>query len=80
MNSSAVHLLASTANSNNEKKTSSHPTSCQNFENFPDFSRPAWIEVDFAALAHNLSQIWERVAPAKVMAVVKANALSLIHI
>ncbi|MEC8359686.1 MAG: alanine racemase, partial [SAR324 cluster bacterium] len=54
--------------------TSSHPTSCQNFENFPDPSRPAWIEVDFAALAHNLSEIRKRVSPAKVMAVVKANA------
>ena len=74
MNSSVVHLLASTANSNNEKVTSSHQTSCQNFENFPDPSRPAWIEVDFAALAHNLSEIRKRVAPAKVMAVVKANA------
>mgnify|MGYP001269517211 FL=1 len=74
MNSSAAHSLASTANSNNEKVTSSHQTSCQNFENFPDPSRPAWIEVDFAALAHNLSEIRKRVAPAKVMAVVKANA------
>ena len=74
MNSSAAHSLASTANSNNEKITSSHPTFCQNFENFPDPSRPAWIEVDFAALAHNLSEIRKRVAPAKVMAVVKANA------
>ena len=74
MNSSAVHLLASTANSNNEKVTSSHQPSCQNFENFPDPHRPAWIEVDFAALAHNLSEIRKRVAPAKVMAVVKANA------
>ena len=67
-------MLASTANSNNEKVTSSHQTSCQNFENFPDPYRPAWIEVDFAALAHNLSEIRKRVAPAKVMAVVKANA------
>ena len=74
MNSSAVHSLAFTANSNNEKVTSSHQTSCQNFENFPDPYRPAWIEVDFAALAHNLSEIRKRVAPAKVMAVVKANA------
>ena len=74
MNSSAAHSLASTANSNNEKRTSSHQTSCQNFENFPDPSRPAWIEVDFAALAHNLSEIRKRVSPAKVMAVVKANA------
>ena len=74
MNSFAAHSLASTANSNNEKITSSHSNSCQNFENFPDSSRPAWIEVDFAALAHNLSEIRKRVAPAKVMAVVKANA------
>ena len=74
MNSSAAHSLASTANSNNEKRTFSHPTSCLNFENFSDPSRPAWIEVDFAALAHNLSEIRKRVSPAKVMAVVKANA------
>ena len=74
MNSSAAHSLASIANSNNEKRTFSHPTSCLNFENFPDPSRPAWIEVDFTALAHNLSEIRKRVAPAKVMAVIKANA------
>ena len=74
MNSSAAHSLASIANSNNEKRTFSHPTSCLNFENFHDPSRPAWIEVDFTALAHNLSEIRRRVAPAKVMAVIKANA------
>jgi alanine racemase len=49
-------------------------SSPQNTENFPDSVRPAWIEINFAALAHNLSQIRKRVAPAKVMAVVKANA------
>ena len=74
MNSSAVHSLAFTANSNSETATSLQKSSCQNAAKFPDPSRPAWIEVDFAALAHNLLEIRKRVAPAKVMAVVKANA------
>jgi len=74
LNSSAVHSLAFTANSNSETATSLQKSSCQNAAKFPDPSRPAWIEVDFAALAHNLSEIRKRVAPAKVMAVVKANA------
>jgi alanine racemase len=41
--------------------------------------RPAWVDVDLAALEHNLGKIRERLAgpsghPAKVMAVVKADA------
>ncbi len=74
MNSSAAHSLAFTANSNSETVTSAQKSSHQNVANFPDPSRPAWIDVDFAALTNNLSEIRKRVAPAKVMAVVKANA------
>ncbi|MBT7202820.1 MAG: alanine racemase [Deltaproteobacteria bacterium] len=74
MNSSAVQSLAFTANSNSETVTSAQKSSHQNVANFPDPSRPAWIDVDFAALTNNLSEIRKRVAPAKVMAVVKANA------
>ena len=36
--------------------------------------RPVWAEVDLDAIAHNVQQIRRRVAPAQVMAVVKANA------
>ena len=74
MNSSAAQSWASTANSNSKTAISPYKSFHENFENFPDPSRPAWIEVNFAALAHNLSEIRNRVAPAKVMAVVKANA------
>ena len=74
MNSSAAHSLAFTANSNIERAISTHQPSDQNVVNVSDPCRPAWIEVDFAALAHNLSEIRKRVTPAKVMAVVKANA------
>ena len=74
MNSSAAHSLAFTANSNSNRATTTNQPSQQNILNFSDPSRPAWIEVDFAALAHNLSEIRKRVKPAKVMAVVKANA------
>ncbi|MDA0856595.1 MAG: alanine racemase, partial [Proteobacteria bacterium] len=74
LNSSAAQSWASTANSNSKTAISPYKSFHENFENFPDPSRPAWIEVNFAALAHNLSEIRNRVAPAKVMAVVKANA------
>src|SRR4051812_31755824 len=38
--------------------------------------RPAWVDVDLAALEHNLARLRERLAgsDAKVMAVVKADA------
>ena len=38
--------------------------------------RPAWVDVDLAALEHNLARIRERLGPsgARVMAVVKADA------
>jgi alanine racemase len=36
--------------------------------------RPAWVDVDLAALEHNLARIRERLAGAGVMAVVKADA------
>lgn len=36
--------------------------------------RPLWAEVDLDAIAHNVRLIVERMAPAQVMAVVKANA------
>ena len=74
MNSSAVHSLAFTASSKSNRSTTTNQLSQQNVQNFSDPSRPAWIEVDFAALAHNLSEIRKRVKPARVMAVVKANA------
>ena len=35
---------------------------------------PAWIEVDLGALRHNLTLVRRRVAPAKVLAVAKADA------
>ncbi|MBL8776573.1 MAG: alanine racemase [Acidimicrobiales bacterium] len=39
----------------------------------PVTGRPAWAEVDLAAVAHNVAVLIERVAPAQVCAVVKAN-------
>ncbi len=36
--------------------------------------RPTWAEIDLGAIAHNIAQIRAKVAPARVMAVVKANA------
>jgi len=36
--------------------------------------RPTFAEIDLAAIRHNLQAIKQRVAPAKVMAVLKANA------
>lgn len=35
--------------------------------------RPTFAEVDLSAIAHNIRQIFNKVSPAKVMAVVKAN-------
>lgn len=39
----------------------------------PVAGRPAWAEVDLGAVAHNVALLVERVAPAQVCAVVKAN-------
>jgi len=40
-----------------------------------DCSRPAWIEIDLAALRHNIAVIRSKIGPvARLMAVVKANA------
>ncbi len=39
----------------------------------PVAGRPAWAEVDLGAVAHNVAVLIERVAPAQVCAVVKAN-------
>lgn len=36
--------------------------------------RPAWIEIDRSAIAHNVALVRARIAPAEVMAIVKANA------
>lgn len=36
--------------------------------------RPTFAEIDLAAVAHNIQEIQKRVQPARVMAVVKANA------
>ncbi|MDZ7386863.1 MAG: alanine racemase, partial [candidate division KSB1 bacterium] len=36
--------------------------------------RPTWAEIDLGAIAHNIAQIRKKVSPARVMAVVKANA------
>lgn len=36
--------------------------------------RPAWVEVDLDALVGNLGRLRERVAPARVLAVIKADA------
>ena len=37
-------------------------------------SRPTYVEIDLAAISHNLREINKRVAPAQIMAVVKADA------
>ena len=37
-------------------------------------TRPAWVEVDLAALAHNVAVLGRRAAPAALCAVVKADA------
>ncbi|MFQ5707497.1 MAG: alanine racemase [bacterium] len=37
-------------------------------------TRPAWVEIDLAAIAHNIRETRKHIAPAKLMAVVKANA------
>lgn len=39
----------------------------------PPPGRPAWAEVDLGAVAHNVATLVERVAPARLCAVVKAN-------
>lgn len=39
-----------------------------------DNKRPTWAEIDLKAIHHNLKKIREAVAPAHMMAVVKANA------
>jgi alanine racemase len=36
--------------------------------------RPVWAEIDLDALAHNVRSLVRRAAPAKLYAVVKANA------
>jgi len=36
--------------------------------------RPAWADIDLDALVHNLEAMRQRVAPARILAVVKANA------
>jgi len=36
--------------------------------------RPAWVDVDLAALEHNLGRLRERLGPTQAMAVVKADA------
>ena len=38
------------------------------------YSRPVWVEINLNAIRHNIREIKRIVAPAKVMAVVKANA------
>jgi alanine racemase len=43
--------------------------------NIRDIAAPAWVEVDLAAIAHNIRQIKNKVGPkVKVMAIIKANA------
>ncbi len=39
-----------------------------------EVQRPTWAEVDLGAIAHNLQVVRETVAPARVLAVVKADA------
>lgn len=39
-----------------------------------DNKRPTWAEIDLKAIRHNLQNIREAAAPARVMAIVKANA------
>jgi alanine racemase len=36
--------------------------------------RPAYVEIDLSAVAHNITQIKKKIGPAKIMAVIKANA------
>lgn len=54
----------------------SQPLLQPSISSFPDAlsSRPTVAEIDLAALRHNLAAIAARVAPAKVMGIVKANA------
>ncbi len=60
---SAVSGAARNENDRSEKPISDSP------------SRPAWIEIDLAALRHNIKVIKSKISPdAKFMAVVKANA------
>lgn len=40
----------------------------------PPFSRPTWAEIDLSALRHNVRLLAELAAPARLLAVVKANA------
>lgn len=40
----------------------------------PDVLRPAWTEIDLGALSANLRRLREAVAPAKALAVIKADA------
>ncbi|MFP3939763.1 MAG: alanine racemase [Thermoanaerobaculia bacterium] len=43
-------------------------------EGFPGIFRPAWAEIDLDALAANLRRLRREVAPAQVLAVIKADA------
>lgn len=49
------------------------PTPDRDESGVPVPGRPAWAEVDLGAVAHNIALLVERVAPAQVCAVVKAN-------
>lgn len=40
----------------------------------PAFSRPTWTEIDLPALVHNLGVLADRVYPAGILAVIKADA------
>ncbi|MGI5892120.1 MAG: alanine racemase [Bacillota bacterium] len=43
--------------------------------NIRDIAAPAWVEVDLAAIAHNIKQIRAKVGPQiKIMGIIKANA------
>ena len=49
------------------------PTPDPTGSDVPVAGRPAWAEVDLGAVAHNVALLVERVAPAQLCAVVKAN-------
>ena len=62
--------------SNPAPRSEGSPEAASGVEDLAGALRPAWVDVDLAALEHNLARIRERLAGsgARVMAVVKADA------
>jgi len=54
--------------------TSAHPRAFSPHASRPPFSRPTWAEIDLSALRHNVRLLAGLARPARLLAVIKANA------